>query len=57
MNRFCSYRFAVAVIRAHTLVEAIDDLDRQFPIRWVWDVLLMHGRVDMSHIFQRRLSM
>ena len=39
------------------LVEAINNLDRQFAIRWVCDVLLMHGRVDMNHIFQRLFSM
>ena len=39
------------------LVEVIDDLDRQLAIRWVRDVLLMHGRVNMNDIFQRRFPM
>jgi len=39
------------------LVEAIDNFDRQFAIRLVCDVFLMHGRVNRNDIFQRRFPM
>ena len=39
------------------LVEAIDNLDRQFAVCRVCDVLLLHCRVNMNHIFQRQFPM
>ena len=44
-------------MRFGNLVEAIDDLDRQLTICWVRDILLMHSRVNMNDIFQRRFPM